>query len=100
LDTEQAVYRVIQESLANVSRHSKASRVKISLVYNPDSLKISIADNGLGFDLDQKAKGVGLRSMRDRIGMARGTIQFHSSPGEGTRVSAQIPIKTGTGGSS
>jgi ligand-binding sensor domain-containing protein/signal transduction histidine kinase len=93
LETEQAIYRVIQEALANISRHSRASRVDVSLVYNPDSLQVMIADDGLGFEMNQKAKGLGFRSMRDRIGSIRGTIQIQSAPGQGTRVIVQIPIK-------
>jgi ligand-binding sensor domain-containing protein/signal transduction histidine kinase len=93
LETEQAIYRVIQEALANVSRHSQAKRVDISLVYNTDSLQVSIADDGRGFDVNQRAKGMGFRSMRERIGSIRGTIQTQSAPGQGTRVLVQVPIK-------
>ncbi len=93
LDVEQAVYRFIQEALANVSRHSKARRVDISLVYNPDSLQVIIADDGHGFDMNQKAKGMGFRSMRERISSIRGTVQIQSAPGQGTRLIAQLPIK-------
>ena len=94
LDVEQAVYRFIQEALANVSRHSKAKRVDISLVYNPESLQVIIADDGHGFDMNQKAKGMGFRSMRDRISSIRGTVQIQSAPGQGTRLIAQLPIKS------
>jgi ligand-binding sensor domain-containing protein/signal transduction histidine kinase len=93
LETEQAIYRVIQEALANISRHSKANRVDVSLVYNPDSLQVTIADDGQGFDMNQKAKGLGFRSMRERISSIRGTLQIQSAPGQGTRVIVQIPIK-------
>lgn len=93
LDVEQAVYRFIQEALANVSRHSKAQRVDISLVYNPESLQVIIADDGHGFDMNQKAKGMGFRSMRERISSIRGTVQIQSAPGQGTRLIAQLPIK-------
>ncbi len=93
LDIEQAVYRFIQEALANVSRHSKAQRVDISLVYNPESLQVIIADDGHGFDMNQKAKGMGLRSMRERISSIRGIVQIQSAPGQGTRLIAQLPIK-------
>jgi signal transduction histidine kinase len=93
LETEQAIYRVIQEALANVSRHSRAKRVDVSLVYNPDSLQVMIADDGSGFDMNQRAKGMGLRSMRERVGSIRGTIQVQSTPGQGTRVIVQLPIK-------
>jgi ligand-binding sensor domain-containing protein/signal transduction histidine kinase len=97
LDTEQAVYRVIQEALANISRHSRAKRVDISLVYNPDSLQVNIADDGCGFDMNQKAKGLGFRSMRDRINSVRGNIQIQSAPGQGTRLIVQLPIKQSAG---
>jgi len=90
---EQAVYRFIQEALANVSRHSRAKRVDISLVYNPESLQVIIADDGHGFDMNQKAKGMGFRSMRERISSIRGTVQIQSAPGQGTRLIAQLPIK-------
>ncbi len=93
LDVEQAVYRFIQEALANVSRHSRAKQVDISLVYNPDSLQVIIADDGRGFDMNQKAKGMGFRSMRERISSIRGTVQMQSAPGQGTRLIAQLPIK-------
>ena len=93
LDVEQAVYRFIQEALANVSRHSRAKRVDISLVYNPESLQVIIADDGHGFDMNQKAKGMGFRSMRERISSIRGTVQIQSAPGQGTRLIAQLPIK-------
>jgi ligand-binding sensor domain-containing protein/signal transduction histidine kinase len=97
LEVEQAVYRFVQEALANVSRHSKAKRVDLSLVYNVDSLQVSIADNGSGFDVDKKAKGMGFRSMRERIGSIRGTVQIQSAPEQGTRLIAQIPIKNNAG---
>jgi signal transduction histidine kinase len=97
LDTEQAIYRVIQEALANISRHSRAKRVDISLVYNLDSLHVHIADDGCGFDMNQKAKGLGFRSMRDRINSVRGNIQIQSAPGQGTRLIVQLPIKQGAG---
>ena len=94
LETEQAIYRVIQEALANVSRHSQAKRVDVSLVYNIDSLQVLIADDGRGFDMNQKSKDMGFRSMRDRINSIRGTIQIQSAPGQGTRLIAQVPIKS------
>ncbi|MDP1545058.1 MAG: two-component regulator propeller domain-containing protein [Anaerolineales bacterium] len=97
LDIEQAVYRFVQEALANVSRHSKANRVGISLSYNTDSLQVNIGDNGIGFDVDKKAKGMGFRSMRERIGSIRGTVQIQSAPQQGTRLIAHIPIKSQAG---
>jgi len=97
LETEQAVYRVIQEALANIARHSGAKRADISLVYNHEVLQVVIADDGIGFDMNQKAKGMGFRSMRERIGSIRGTLQVQSAPGQGTRLIIQIPTRNGAG---
>lgn len=97
LDVEQAIYRFVQEALANVSRHSRAARVEISLVYGTDSLQVTIADNGVGFDINKKAKGMGFRSMRERIGSIRGTVQIQSAPDHGTRLIAQLPILSNAG---
>ena len=93
LDVEQALYRVSQEALANVARHSHARRVDMSLVYNGDSVQLSIADNGCGFDMTSKSHGMGLRSIRERISSVHGTIQVQSAPGHGTRLLVQVPTK-------
>jgi ligand-binding sensor domain-containing protein/signal transduction histidine kinase len=98
LELEQAVYRVIQEALANIARHSKAKRVDVSLVYTPELLQVVIADDGCGFDMNQKPKGVGFRSMRERINSIRGTFQVQSAPNQGTRLIIQIPLKNNAGG--
>lgn len=91
LAIEQAIYRVTQESLANVARHSRAKRVDISLMYNGGSLQLSVADDGCGFDMGLKGHGLGLRSIRERVGSIHGTVQFQSAPGQGTRIIVQVP---------
>jgi ligand-binding sensor domain-containing protein/signal transduction histidine kinase len=93
LEIEQAIYRVTQETLANVARHSHAHRVDVSLVYNDDSLQLSVSDDGCGFDTNPKSQGMGLRSIRERIASIRGTVQIQSAPGQGTRILVQAPIK-------
>ena len=91
LEIEQALYRVTQEALANVARHSQARRVDLSLVYNGDSLQLSLSDNGQGFDMTTRPPGMGLRSIRERISSIRGTAQIQSAPGQGTRIIVQVP---------
>jgi signal transduction histidine kinase len=86
LQAEQALYRVSQEALANVARHSQATQVEISLVYTPETAQVTITDNGRGFDLNQKSTGIGLRSMRERMAMICGSLAIDTSPGQGTRV--------------
>jgi ligand-binding sensor domain-containing protein/signal transduction histidine kinase len=93
LEIEQAIFRVTQEALANVARHSHARRVDVSLVYNDDSLQLSVSDDGCGFDTNPKSQGMGLRSIRERIASIRGNVQIQSAPGHGTRILIQIPIR-------
>lgn len=93
LDVEQAIYRVSQEALANIARHSHARRVDISLVYNGDSVQLSLADDGCGFDASVKSQGMGLRSIRERVSSIHGTVQVQSAPGHGTRILVQVPTK-------
>ncbi|HUF00749.1 MAG TPA: two-component regulator propeller domain-containing protein [Anaerolineales bacterium] len=93
LEVEQALYRITQEALANVARHSHARRVDLSLVYNGDSVQLLVADDGCGFDVSVK-HGMGLRSIRERVSSIRGTVQIQSAPGHGTRLLVQVPIKS------
>jgi signal transduction histidine kinase len=93
LEIEQAIYRVTQEALANVARHSQARRVDVSLMYNGDSVQLCISDDGRGFDMNKK-HGMGLRSIRERVSSIRGTVQIQSAPGHGTRLFVQVPTKS------
>jgi ligand-binding sensor domain-containing protein/signal transduction histidine kinase len=95
LEVEQALYRIAQETLANIARHSHASRVDMSLVYNGESVQLSVSDNGCGFDTNTKSPGMGLRSIRERVGSVHGTVQVQSAPGQGTRLLVQVPTKGG-----
>jgi NarL family two-component system sensor histidine kinase LiaS len=92
LEVEQALYRITQEALANVARHSHARRVDLALVYDRDSVQLSVADDGCGFDINTK-HGMGLRSIRERVSSIRGTVQIQSAPGHGTRLLVQAPTE-------
>jgi ligand-binding sensor domain-containing protein/signal transduction histidine kinase len=93
LQIEQALYRVIQEALANVARHSKAGQVTVQVRYTPSDVMVSIADDGCGFDIHRRAQGVGLRSMRERVAMIGGTITIASEAGRGTCVEVRAPAR-------
>ena len=92
LKVEQAIYRVIQEGLANVARHSQATRVDVELVYRPDCIEVVIADNGRGFDSQSSLGGLGLRSMRERVESVAGKIKFESQSGQGSKITLSVPI--------
>jgi len=87
------VYRIAQEALNNAMRHSRATELRVSLVQKDRSVVLSVVDNGDGFRLDDiREGGMGVRSMRYRARMIRGTIDFRSAPGRGTVVTCQFPV--------
>ncbi|MEQ1799828.1 MAG: sensor histidine kinase [Lacibacter sp.] len=93
--TEIVLYRVLQESVNNVIKHSGASELELSLIKDADGISATIEDNGKGFDsknLSEKA-GIGLKNMKARVEYLKGTIDFDSSPGKGTLVAIHIPFK-------
>jgi ligand-binding sensor domain-containing protein/signal transduction histidine kinase len=92
LKVEQALYRITQETLANAARHSHANRVTIALIYNTEMVSLTIEDDGCGFDMAQRPKGVGLRSIKERAESIGGQILIESVPDKGTRVEVTIPI--------
>jgi len=92
------IFRVVQEALDNVARHSKADQVLISLHRNNDDLELTIQDNGVGFNLedvlsvDDSLRGEGLGGMRERIELVGGKISISSGDGEGATIRATMPV--------
>jgi signal transduction histidine kinase len=99
LDIEQGVFRIVQEALANVARHSQASSAEIKLVYSNDEITLSVTDDGRGFDVDGAGRGFGLSSMGERAEALGGTLTVESAPGEGTSVSCSVPLNDARGAS-
>ena len=93
-ETALALFRVGQECLMNVAKHSGASSCKVMLNYKNDRVTLDIEDQGSGFDpagLKEKS-GLGIESMRERLRSAGGTIRIESNPNRGTKVHAEAPI--------
>lgn len=89
---EEALWRVAQESLSNIARHSQATRVQVSVAYEQGKVTLSITDNGQGFDRSMVSDtSVGLYSMKERMEALGGTVTIESKIGEGTRILAQCP---------
>jgi PAS domain S-box-containing protein len=87
------VYRIAQEALNNVTRHSHARHAQVMLFYESPMLMLQIADSGVGFDpRTTRHGGLGLISMRDRVAFLRGQLAIHTEPGGGTRIGVNIPI--------
>jgi two-component system sensor histidine kinase UhpB len=90
-ETELAVYRIAQESLTNIARHSSASRVTVALERGPDSIVLSVGDDGRGFEGSMPEEHGGLRSMRERALLVDGALAIKESPRGGVEVRLEVP---------
>lgn len=89
---EAILFRMLQESLSNVSRHAKASEVEIALRLNLDHLSMTVHDNGIGMSIELEQRGCGLHGIQDRIDAAGGFFYIESTPGKGTNLLMSIPL--------
>jgi signal transduction histidine kinase len=89
-DGEQVLFRVLQEALANVARHSQANKVWVALKSENDHVTLSIEDNGIGYDTKGITKGIGLDSMKERLAAVNGTLETSSRQSQGTCVTATV----------
>ncbi|SDT97375.1 Histidine kinase-, DNA gyrase B-, and HSP90-like ATPase [Verrucomicrobium sp. GAS474] len=99
LDTTRrtALFRIAQEALTNVARHARASRVEITLRELPNSVSMTVQDDGISFQTKETGpsrgrKRLGLLGMRERVEMVGGSFDVESSPGKGTTLTAHIPL--------
>jgi|GEM_PF-5056879 len=89
------LYRIYQEALSNILKHSQATTVEVCLKKQDGKLHLSIQDNGRGFDMDQKLKeqqGLGLSTLRERAELLGGNCQLTSRQQEGTRIYVEVPL--------
>jgi signal transduction histidine kinase len=97
-EAELAVYRIVQEALANIARHAAAARAWISLLYGRGELRVSVKDDGQGFTPPLEAAELsrsghfGLIGMHERAQYAGARLEVHSRPGKGTRILLRLPL--------
>jgi PAS domain S-box-containing protein len=91
-DLHVAVYRIIQEHLTNVLKHSQANTVHIALHEANSHLCISVVDNGVGFDIYEKRKGIGITNMISRAESVNGKLELKSAPGQGCKLKVCLPL--------
>jgi signal transduction histidine kinase len=89
---ETTVYRVVQEALTNVARHSGAKAVSLVVERVPGALRILVEDDGQGFDAESSQAGLGLRGLRERLDLVAGSLEIESAPGR-TTLYATIPLR-------
>ena len=89
-----AVFRTIQESLTNIAKHARASRVDVAVEQRDSELTISVRDDGVGFSPQdsRKPNSYGLLGLRERAALLGGEARVTSAPGRGTHVEVRFPI--------
>jgi PAS domain S-box-containing protein len=99
VEVASCLYRVAQEALHNVSKHARASQVRLKVGGSPEGIHLSIQDTGIGFDseADQSSHGLGIVSMKERVGLVQGVFSIQSQPGWGTEVRVFVPLSKETG---
>ncbi len=94
-ERERAVYRIVQEALHNIAQHAQAHQAWVMLTFTPETLRITIDDDGCGFDrlavLNDSRNHLGLVSMQERAQSIGGELEIYSRPGYGTRILVQVP---------
>lgn len=93
-DVSLTLYRIVQEGLRNISKHACAEQVTVSLKGSAQEIRLSVQDNGVGFDLTEarKTPGLGLSSMGERLRLIAGEFSIKSRPGEGTLITVRVPL--------
>jgi PAS domain S-box-containing protein len=95
-DTALALYRIVQEGLHNIAKHSHALSAQVALTANSKAISLAITDNGVGFDPSSilLSEGIGVQSMKERALMVGGSFEVKSCPLEGTQIAVTVPIKS------
>ena len=100
-EMEVAVYRIVQEALTNVAKHSGATHVGVVLTCDGSRLSAIVEDDGKGFDMtsmpEESMSRLGLFGMEERAQLVGGTLKVESSPGSGVAVYLRIPIQASEG---
>lgn len=91
-DFKLNIFRIVQEQMNNIIKHSKATHVNIELMRNDKMVYLKIADNGVGFDVNQQRKGIGLYNIISRSELYNGIVDIQTSPGNGCGIYITFPV--------
>ena len=96
-EAAMSIYRIVQESLNNIFKHSRAKNARVTLERDLHEVLLKIEDDGCGFNIHENGKGLGLRNIAERVHMLGGKLKIDSQPGAGTRIEITIPISAEAG---
>jgi signal transduction histidine kinase len=92
-DVETTMYRIVQEALTNITKHAGASRISVLVTRKRNAAVVVVEDDGLGFDTTSPTSGLGLAGMRERVALVGGRLRLETSPGTGTTIAAEVPLR-------
>jgi len=99
IEIERVIYRIVQESLNNIAKHARASRLSVSILDTHKSIIVTVDDNGIGFDVKKTLssqdvkRGLGLLGIKERASLVNGRVSISSKRGKGTVIRLEIPKK-------
>ena len=90
------LFRVLQEALQNLAKHSGAGRGQVVLIGGPDTIELTVSDEGSGFRPERAlvSGGLGLPSMKQRLKLVKGQVSIDSEPGRGTMIRVSVPLQS------
>ncbi len=91
VERRRHIFQIVREALANTARHAHAQHVQVALIYAPEALELTVADNGVGMEALKLSQGHGLRNIRERTRLLDGKLKIDSAPDEGVTLQLTIP---------
>lgn len=87
------LYRIVQEALQNINKYAEARHITVTVQERKNEIRLVVADDGIGFDTDKKAKGIGMKNISARVEACYGSFKVTSKKGEGTQIKVSFPLK-------
>ncbi len=94
--TKINLYRILQESLQNINKYASAKNIRVDFKKDIDNIVLKIVDDGIGFDVNTRKKGIGLQNMLSRVNECDGVFDIDSKKGKGTAITITVPIQKNT----
>lgn len=91
-NTKINLYRILQESLQNINKYAQAQHIHVEFKTDGDTITLKVTDDGIGFEVDTKKRGIGLQNMLSRTSESEGTFEVQSQKGKGTTVTVSVPV--------
>ena len=92
-DIQLNLYRILQEQMSNILKYSKASHLTVILKYINNKIRMTVRDNGIGFNTENHTEGIGLNNIRKRVELFWGSFKLNTAEGKGCEIIVELPIQ-------